>query len=352
MSVYIKKPLVLISAILAGLFTLQAICHAQVPVTSAGPPRTATIPQHEQSTALAQARSLLNKGQFNEAEDSLRHYLDTHPSSADAHFLLGYVLFREIQAKASQEGREDAKFEQQNAKASLVEYTAGAKYQTPGAFDLKIVALDYVLLHDYVDADKWLTRSVERDPKDSEGWYYLGRAKYNENRFEDAIRAFTQCLTLDPGNLKAEDNLGLSYAGLDRHEEAIAAYQKAIAWQAEALIKDSGPFINLGSLLLEQNRVEEAIPYLMQGVSISPEESRAHAALGKAYSKQNELKKAQSELEKAVELAPDNASLHYVLAQVYRKQGLIDKAKVEFARSAELNGSNSSPVNDLPGKSR
>ena len=352
MSVSIKTPLVLISAILAGLFTLQAICHAQAPVTSAGPPRAATIPQQEQSTALAQAKSLLNKGQFNEAEDSLRHYLDSHPSSADARFLLGYVLFREIQAKASQEGRKDARFEEQNAKASLVEYTAGAKYQTPGAFDLKIVAFDYVLLHDYVDADKWLTRLVERDPKDPEGWYYLGRAKYNENRFEDAIRAFTQCLTLEPGNLKAEDNLGLSYAGLDRREEAIAAYQKAIAWQAEALIKDSGPFINLGSLLLEQNRVEEAIPFLMQGVSISPEESRAHAALGKAYSKQNELKKAQSELEKSVELAPDNASLHYVLAQVYRKQGLTDKAKVEFARSAELNGSNSSPVDDLPVKSR
>ena len=345
-------PLVLISAILAGLFTLQAVCHAQAPVTSTGPPRTATIPQPEQSTDLTQTRSLLNKRQFSEAEDSLRHYLDTHPSSADAHFLLGYVLFREIQAKASQEGREDARFEQQNAKASLVEYTAGAKYQTPGSFDLKIVGLDYVLLHDYVDADKWLTRSVERDPKDAEGWYYLGRAKYNENRFEDAIRAFTQCLTLDPGNLKAEDNLGLSYAGLDHREEAIAAYQKAIAWQAEALIKDSGPFIDLGSLLLEEDRVQEAILYLTQGVSISPQESRAHAALGKAYSKQNELKKAQSELEKSVELAPDNASLHYVLGQVYRKQGLIDKAKVEFARSAELNGSNSSPVNDLPVKSQ
>jgi Flp pilus assembly protein TadD len=353
LSVWIKTPLVLTSAILAGLFTSQAICHAQAPVTGAGPSRTATIPQHEQSTALAQARSLLNKAQFNEAEDSLRHYLDTHPSSADAHFLLGYVLFREIQAKVSQEGGgEDAKFEQHNAKASLVEYTAGAKYQTPGAFDLKIVALDYVLLHDYVDADKWLTRSVERDPKDSEAWYYLGRTKYNENRFEDAIRAFTQCVTLDPGNVKAEDNVGLSYAGLDRREEAMAAYQKAIAWQAQSLIKDSGPFIDLGSLLLEQDRVQEAIPYLTQAVSISPQESRAHAALGKAYSKQNELKKAQGELEKSVELAPDNASLHYVLGQVYRKQGLIDKAKVEFARSAELNGNSSSPVNDLPVKSR
>src|SRR5256885_5532970 len=36
-----------------------------------------------------------------------RSYLATNPSSAEAHFLLGYILFRAIQAKASQEGRAD-----------------------------------------------------------------------------------------------------------------------------------------------------------------------------------------------------------------------------------------------------
>src|SRR5207253_6310161 len=62
--------------------------------------------------------------------------------------------------------------------------------------------------------------------------YYLGRAKYNENRFAEAVNAFQQCLTLDSKNVKAEDNLGLSYAGLDRNEEAIVAYKNAIAWQS------------------------------------------------------------------------------------------------------------------------
>src|SRR5438105_15155245 len=106
------------------------------------------------------------------------------------------------------------------AKASLEEFTAGAKYRTPSAADLKIVALDYVLLVDYPDADKWLTKMLEWAPDDSEGWYYLGRTKYNENRFAEAIRAFQQCLKLDPQNVKAEDNPGLSLAGLGRNEEA------------------------------------------------------------------------------------------------------------------------------------
>src|SRR5205823_62954 len=120
-----------------------------------------TAQETETSTSgpaeLAYAKSLLDHGQFTEAENHLRLFLRTYPTSADGHLLLGYALFREIQGRAVQQGRADLKFEEQNAKASLAEYTEGAKYRSPGAFDLKIVALDYVLLRDYVDADKWLT---------------------------------------------------------------------------------------------------------------------------------------------------------------------------------------------------
>jgi Flp pilus assembly protein TadD len=146
-------------------------------------------------------------------------------------------------------------------------------------------------------------------------------------------------LRLDPENVRAEDNLGLVYAALNRHDEAVTAYQKAISWQAQSLVKDSGPFIDLGTLLLDDDRAADAVPYLSEGVAISPQESRAHAALGKAYSRISDLANAQRELEKAVELAPDNASLHYVLGQLYRKLGLMDKARIELARTAELNGS-------------
>lgn len=314
------------------------------------PTKNGTSPTSTESSTLDDAKSLADANHLTEAESKVRRYLEKHTSSADAHFLLGYILFRAIQAKASQEGQADPKFEEQNAKASLAEYALGAKFRDPSAFDLKIVALDCVLLHDYVDADKWLTKSVELDPNNFEAWYYLGRVRYNEERFQDAIPAFQKCLALEPQSVKAEDNLGLSYAALNRRDEAVGAYQKAIALQSESLIKDSGPFINLGTLLLDENRAEEAVVYLSQGVAISPEESRAHAGLGKAYSKLNNLPKAQDELEKAVHLAPDNGPLHYVLGQVYRKQGLLEKAKAEFDRSAQQNGSHSSPVNDLPGR--
>jgi tetratricopeptide (TPR) repeat protein len=306
-------------------------------------------------TPLEEARAALERGSANDADRIVRRYLVNHPDSPEGHFLLGHILFREIQNEAHEKGVQvpglnpsRAKHREEQAKASLAEFTAGAKFHAPSAADLKVVAFDFVLLGDYVDADKWLTRMLAWTPADSEGWYYLGRAKYSENRFTEAISAFQQCLKLDPGNVKAEDNLGLSYAGLDRNEEALAAYKTAILWQTRVTQKNPGPYIDLGSLLLDQGRPQEATPYLLQAIEIAPLESKAHELLGKAYARLEELPKAQTELEKAVELSPQSSNLHCMLAPVYRKQGLTEKAQFEFDRCAALAGSHSTPEAPRP----
>ena len=205
---------------------------------------------------------------------------------------------------------------------------------------MKVVALDYILLFDYADADKWLTHSLERDSLDPDAWYYLGRTKYNENRFEEAIRAFERCLKLDPKNIKAEDNLGLSYQGLGQTENAAAAFRNAIDWQAQATNQDPHPYLDLGSLLLEKNHLEESLSCFRQAIKIAPREFKGHEQLGKVYAQLQQLQNAQLELEKAVELNPENAPLHFELGQVYRKQGLMEKAKAEFSRYAALNDNN------------
>jgi tetratricopeptide (TPR) repeat protein len=277
-------------------------------------------------TPLQEARSLLDLGKLPEAEKAVRGYLQVHGQSGEGHFLLGYVLFK-----------------QQSAAASLAEYTEGAKYQKPNAADLEVVASDYVLLKDYPDADKWFSKAVEWNPQDELGWYYLGRTKYNENRFDEAVSAFQKCLALKPKDVKAEDNLGLSYEGLNQMEEAMAAYRTAIAWQAEAPVKDAGPYLNLGSLLVDNGKPSEALADLREAAALAPEDFRMHRALGKAYAHLNEPGQAREELEKAVKLAPGDAPVHFMLAQVYRKLGMSDKAKVESEAYSKLTGAGSAP---------
>ena len=344
----------LATTLVLSLFNPEiAHCQATTPSVKRDSEKMSVRPPDE-NMDLAEAKSLVQQGKLNEAERTVRQSLQHQPQSADAHFLLGYILFREIQAGVEPQAEEypnlpesELKLRKEKASESLAQFTEGAKYHDPSAFDLKIVALDYVLLGAYTDADKWLTKSLQWNPKDSQGWYYLGRTKYNENRFEEAAGAFKKCLELDPGNIKAEDNLGLSYAGLGRTGDAIAAYQKAIEWQYKSLDKKSGPFLNLGILLLDQHRAPEAVPYLQKAIEISPEDPKAHQQLGKGYSALDRLPEAQAELEKAVQLDPQSAPLHFMLGQIYRREGLSEKAKIEFDRTTSLNALRS--LNPNPG---
>ena len=267
---------------------------------------------------------MLAEGRLAGAEQSSRSYLKVNHESAEAHFLLGYVLFRE-----------------QKANESLAEFTEGAKYKRPHANELKIVASDYVLLSDFPDADKWFSQAVSESPDDANTWYLLGRTKYNENIFPQAITSFERALALHPKDVQAESNLGLCWKELSNPEKARKAFQTAIDWQGEAPV-DAQPFLNLGAMLIEESQPDKAIPYLVEAAALSPENPKVHETLSDAYNAQQNLAKAQSEMERAVALAPDASGLHFKLARIYRKEGLSEQAKKEFALCQKLNSAHSS----------
>ena len=342
----------------APLFNLLILILLSLCLVAAITPSSTVASQSpgQTDTLLSDAKDLFEKGNLVESDNAVRQYLQNHPDSADGHFLLGHILFREISAKWLEQGKTEGEallyntgdlsgslvaYRDAKAKESLAEFTAGAKYHVPSALDLKIVALDYLLLKGNNDADHWLTRSLQADPRDAQAWYYLGRIKYAKTQFLEAIEAFAQCLKLDPRNIKAETNVGLSYEELERAGEAAQAFQNAITWQADTSAKDPDPFIELGHLYVNQNQPEKAVPYLTQSIAIFPKISKAHEELGKAYSLLKRFPEAQAELEKAIELTPQAPNLHCLLAPVYRKQGFDDKAKAESDRCAALSGAHS-----------
>lgn len=280
----------------------------------------------ESASQITQAKIDLEHGQYAEAEKILRARLTDDASEAEARYLLAYALFRENKPADS-----------------LKEYTEAARQRAPRATELKTVALDYVLLNDYDDAEHWARYSLSLDANDAEAWYEFGRIEYTLNRFRAALDAFQRALQLDPGSVKAEDNLGLALEGLNRTDEALIAFRKAVAMQVSSQRPSEQPLLNLAKLLIDRNHLDEALPLLQQAEQISPRDWKTLAQLGRLYSEKGELSAAREALEQAVAIEPQKASLHFQLGQIYRKSGAPEKASREFATTKGLLGANSSP---------
>ena len=288
------------------------------------PPGAAGVHDAANDDGLDRARAAAAARQWPQAEKLLTGYLAQHEGTAATHTLLGLVLLNENRPNDS-----------------LKEFTRGAKLEYPSAEDFRYVALDYALLNDYADADRWMTKAVELNGKQSESWYELGRIRYMENRFADSVEAFHQALLIEPRLVKAENNLGLALEGLNQQEDALAAYRQAISWQRDDAHPSEQPWLNLGILLSDRDDQPGALAALTEAEAIAPHEPAIHAALGKLYRRGQQLDKAQAELEQAVAAKPGDASLHFQLGEVYRREGRQAEARAQFAQVTALDQTHS-----------
>jgi tetratricopeptide (TPR) repeat protein len=264
-------------------------------------------------------KCLVNLRKFSEAGAALQEYRWKHAQSEDAAYLLGYVRFREGKAADS-----------------LEMFTLAAQLKPPTADDLKIVALDYVLLNDFDDAGHYLEQALQRDPENAEIFYHLGRVRYQQNRFDDSIAAFEHAARLAPGDVKTEDNLGLSLEAENQTDAATQAYRKAIALDQAAEVHSEQPYLNLGTLLAKSNRPSEALEQLLQAARIAPNSNRVRYELGKAYFDLGQFEKAQPELEAAIRIEPKSRESHYLLGRIYQRLGKAELAAHEFQITESL----------------
>jgi tetratricopeptide (TPR) repeat protein len=289
-------------------------------------PLQAAAQSHKPAVApdLAAPAQLILHKQYAQAEALLRKLLPQHQNQAELHVMLAYALFRDNKPAES-----------------LKEYTRAAQLRHPTAEDLKWVALDYVLLNDYKDAETWMYQSLRMNPKNEMAWYSMGRILYTRNLFKKAQICFQQALKLNPRSVDAENNLGLTYEGLYKWDDAIAAYQQAIAWQKDSPHPSEEPLLNLGIIYLDQNHLDKALPLLQQAYAIDPNSKRILKQLARANYRLGHYADAESELRAALRKTPKDGSLHFLLGRVLSKEGKKAEAKAEFAIVAKLDGTHS-----------
>jgi Tfp pilus assembly protein PilF len=295
----------------------------RVPVPASAQAATAAT---SDSAQLDRAQALSQAGSQAEAEQILIQYLGKEGRSERAHALLALVKYRQ--------GQPDK---------SLDEYSLAAKCGSLDSDDLRIVALDYVQLHDLPAAERWLKASIARNPGDWRTWRYLGGVEYSEEHPVEAANAFEQCLRLDPENALAEDGLARSHEAVGETEKAGEEYRLAVLYDGRSATPSSLPLMHYGNyLLLTTSHLAEAIGYLKQAEQLAISDWEVHAALAQADEDGGDLKAAQEEYQTSIALAPDRIRLHVMLARIYQREGQKEKAAAEIKLYQDFASRNSS----------
>ncbi|MGH9843748.1 MAG: tetratricopeptide repeat protein [Blastocatellia bacterium] len=259
-------------------------------------------------------------GKYKEGEQAIKRYLAVTTETAEALYLLGYLQFRQARVTDSIESL---------TKSLSLKPTAQAH---------KILGLNFVIADQPERIQTELTKAKDLDPNDAETAYFLSRFYYTQNRFYQAISEAELAIKLNPGYVKAFDNLGLCYEGLGEKEKAIEYYPQAIALNEKQAGKDEWPYINLGRLLAQKTQLAEAVSYLKRAVAINPASAMARYQLGSALVKLSRHGEAVDEFIASARLDESYPDPHYQLSLVYRKLGRTGDANREMEIFKKLKG--------------
>ena len=171
-------------------------------------------------------------------------------------------------------------------------------------------------------------------------------AAFDSEDYEKAVQLYQAAIAA--GKSKGDElvylyaRLGLSYDSLDRFDEAIAAYQKALEIDPKA----HEVWVNLGVAYRLKGNYDQAITSYQKALAINPNYAEAHSSLGTLYILQGKPQEAVGKFETAIKLDPTLAVAHGNLALAYAMVDRFEDADAALRQSIVLGYKNAETIRE------
>jgi len=159
-----------------------------------------------------------------------------------------------------------------------------------------------------------------------------GYKLYEEEKYEEAARAYEEAIKLNPTQWGYYFNLGLAYKKLGKKEETLAAFQKAVELNQESYSSRK----ELGEALAKDEKYDEAKKHYMKATELSPDDPDGFYNLGVVSTNLGESEEALKSYLKTVELKEDYADAYYQIGTIYIGQNNSDEAIKSLEKFLEI----------------
>jgi uncharacterized protein (TIGR02466 family) len=183
------------------------------------------------------------------------------------------------------------------------------------------------------EAEQMLRQALKLAPNVSTTWVNLGRLLQQGGRWGEAITHYEHAANLFPTHPQIAATLGQIYQRSNRFADAEAQYRRAIEQKPRAPY-----YVQLGMVLLRQERVDEAVAAFEKAIEINPKLAAAYGNLGNAEQKRDNLEAAAAAYERACELNPKDTLSYVSFGMARMKLGHAREAAEIFERTLAVHG--------------
>ncbi len=161
----------------------------------------------------------------------------------------------------------------------------------------------------------------------------LGTATWQQARAYHGLETlWRDTLAKNPNAWLAHNNLGTVLRQADKPEEAIGHFTQALQIKPDL----AEAHYNLGVTLAQLNRTQEAIEHYERALQIEPDFAEAHYNLGVALAESGRVPEAMKHWEQALRFKPDYAEAHFNLGLTLAAQGQTIEASEHYRKALDL----------------
>ncbi|HTS29280.1 MAG TPA: tetratricopeptide repeat protein [Bryobacteraceae bacterium] len=172
---------------------------------------------------------------------------------------------------------------------------------------------------------------LQSNPANADALYLLSVIAHQAGDHRAAVQLNRRALALVPGDVRCYNVLGLALMELGRDAEAEASFRQGIATAANPELHN-----NLGTLWRKQGRLDDAIQAYQEALAESPGYANAHYNLGNAWRDKKEWERAAECFQRAVNAEPDHARALVALGQLLQALERPAEAVPVLERAASL----------------
>jgi eukaryotic-like serine/threonine-protein kinase len=259
-------------------------------------------------------------GRTDAAVEELNAVLATSPSIDDAHRLLGRILCDRghtaqglghlDQARRLRAGYWDTyralglcHFRAGEFEAAIEAFTRLTELQPDSAWGFQTLGTAHHAAGHLDEALASYREALARAPN-ARAWSNIGTVHYQRGEFADAVTAYQQALALRPNEPLTHRNLGDAYWRLDRHQDARAAYERALDLARRALEvnpEDAASLALQAFCAARLGRADDADALSARAVSLAPRDKDVWYERAVVLALTNRTTEAVDALRQAVE---------------------------------------------------